>query len=129
MDVPRLTAQEQLHEPHAALDQAARDQAARAVFARCRVVEAVELVRGRRFARDVERLGGGRLHGGGQFVAGDPRFEIGLARMFVQMPTIEILAGTPGSAPALRRADRAALRDSESAAPAAAAPSLETTAA
>ena len=34
-----------------------------------------------RLLRDVERLLGGRLHRGGQFVAGDAGFQVGLARV------------------------------------------------
>ena len=39
--------------------------------------------------RDVERLGRGRLHAGGQFVAGDAGFEVGFARMTLEMPLVE----------------------------------------
>ena len=44
MIVPRLTAEKQLHETHAALDQPPRDQAARAVLGRLRIVEAVQML-------------------------------------------------------------------------------------
>ena len=39
--------------------------------------------------RDVERLLGGRLHGRGQLVAGDPRFQVGLARVLLEVPAVE----------------------------------------
>ena len=42
-----------------------------------------------RLARDVERLLGGRLHGRGQLVAADPRFQVGLAGVLLEVPPIE----------------------------------------
>ena len=41
--------------------------------------------------RDVERLLRGRLHGGGQLVAGDAGFELGFARMQLQVPLVELV--------------------------------------
>ena len=65
-----------LHEAHAALDQPARDQAARAEAARDLLVQAVELPRGLGLLRDVDRLGRGGLHAIGQLVGGDARVEL-----------------------------------------------------
>ncbi len=76
--VPRLTGHEDLHEPHAALDEAPGHQAARAVGLGRRVVEAVEPVRFRRLAADVQGVGGGELHSGGQLEAGDAGVEFQL---------------------------------------------------
>ena len=81
VSVPRLAAQEDLHEPHAPLDESPGDQAARAVLARRILVESVEAANVGRLGRDVECLFRGRLHGGGQLVAANPGFEVGLARM------------------------------------------------
>ena len=53
--VPGLAAQEELDEPDAALDQAAGDQAARAVLAGGRVVQAVHPADRRGLAGEVER--------------------------------------------------------------------------
>ena len=44
MGVPGLAAQEQLHEPDAALDQSAGDQAARAILPRDGIVEAIKFL-------------------------------------------------------------------------------------
>ena len=56
------------------------------------IVEPVHGVRGRGLARDIERLGRRGLHGGGQFITGDAGFQIGFARMLVEMPAIQLAA-------------------------------------
>src|SRR5207253_2686100 len=78
--VPKLIAREYLHETHAALDQPAGDETAAAVFARGRVVQAIELPGRGTFAVDVQGLVSGGLHACGQFVGGDARVQVPLAR-------------------------------------------------
>ena len=51
-----------LHEPHAALDQPASQQASPAEILGALVVQAVELERVGRFLREIDRLGRPRLH-------------------------------------------------------------------
>src|SRR5262249_33928810 len=87
--VPRLTTEEDLHEPHAPLDESPGDQAARAIFARRILVESVEAENVSRLGRDVERLFRSRLHGRSQLVAANPRFELGLAGMRFEMTAIQ----------------------------------------
>ena len=79
--VPRLAAEKELHEPHAALDQPAGDQTARAILAGRVLVESIEPADVRGLAGDVERFLRGRLHGRGQLVTADPRFQVGFARV------------------------------------------------
>ena len=72
--VPAVVAQvltEHLDEPHAALDQPPGDQALPAVGLGRRIVEAVELLRGCGFVRQIHQVGHGRLHAEGQLVVGD----------------------------------------------------------
>ena len=69
-----------LHEPHAALQQPPGDQAIAAEIVGHRVVEAVELLRRRRFRRKIEHLRSAQLQPRRQFVRGDPRFEPRVAR-------------------------------------------------
>ena len=88
--VPRLAVEEQLHKTHAALDQAPGDQAARAVFTGGVLVDAVQFFRRRAFAVDVERLRGGGLHSGGQFVAVDARLESVFAGALGQVGFVEL---------------------------------------
>ncbi len=90
----------------------------RAVFARLRLVEAVHRLRGLRFVRDVEGLLGGRLHAGGQFVAGDAGLEVGLAGMPLQVPAVELREKVEILLAARRPASAAAARGSKFAAPA-----------
>ena len=89
MGVPGLAAEEDLDEPHASFHEPACDQAARAVFAGLVLVQSVESFDVSRLVRDVERLFGGRLHGGGELVALNPGFEVGLARVAFEVPSIE----------------------------------------
>ena len=92
--VPELVAREDLHEAHAALDQPAGDQAARAVLRRGRVVEAVQRRVAGGLARHVERLLGGRLHARGQLVAGDARLQVELAGVSLQVVAVEPARGS-----------------------------------
>src|SRR5262249_9735543 len=89
--VPELVAGEDLDEADTALDQAAGDEATAAIVARGRVVQAIKPVRGRALAIDVESLTRGGLHACGQFIAGDPRFQVQLARMALHVPLIQTL--------------------------------------
>src|SRR5262249_4595863 len=88
--IPDLAVDEELHETHAALHQTPRNQTTCAVFTSDRIVEAIKLPRRFAFAGNIERLFRGRLHAGGQFVAGDARFEIALAGMPREMITIQL---------------------------------------
>src|SRR2546427_5957302 len=89
MVVPDLAVNEELHETDTTLDKPAGDEATRAVFARDGFVQAVKLFRGVAFAREIERLLRGGLHPRGEFVAGDARFQVRLARMAREMIAIE----------------------------------------
>ena len=80
-----------LHEPHAALDQPPGQQAIAAVDARFLLVQAVELMRLGRFARQIDGLGRGGLHAIGQFVGGDAGFEVGVFRSLGAMPGVQLL--------------------------------------
>ena len=78
--VPDLVVDVELHEPHAALDQPAGDQAAPAVGAgrlvvRCRTARGSPRVSGTRSRASVAAS----LHAGGQLVAGDAGVELRLA--------------------------------------------------
>ena len=55
----------------------------------CVLVQSVERFDVSGLVRDVERLLGGRLHGGGELVAANPGFEVGLAGMAFEVPSIE----------------------------------------
>src|SRR5439155_18391927 len=91
MVVPNLPVDEQLDEPDTALDEPPRQQTAGAIFLRDWIVEAVEFLRRFGFFGKIKRLLGGKLHARGQFVTGNPRFEIGFTRMPRQMFTVELL--------------------------------------
>ena len=82
---------EERDEPHAALQEAAGEQAvaAEAGHERIGVVEAVEGTRGRAFARQVADFGGALLHAAGQLVGGDPGGELGVAGMSFQVFVVE----------------------------------------
>ena len=67
-----------LHEPDPSLDQPTRQQAAPAEPLGPGVVEPVEPLRLRRFACEVDGLGGTRLHSEGQLVAGDAGRQLGV---------------------------------------------------
>ena len=114
--VPVLVAGADLDEPHAALDQPAGDQAAGAELAGRRVVEAVERQGRGRLAREVERFLRGRLHPRGQLVAGDPRRQVVLAGVLVEMVAVELDRGSRGTAPGPVPGGAAADRGWESAA-------------
>ena len=80
MLVPAVAADggaKQLDEAHAALDQAAGDQAfpAEDLCGDVGIVEAVEPCCRWRFVGEVHELGDGRLHAIGQFVVGDCRLK------------------------------------------------------
>ena len=79
MGVPRagaaVGAVEDLHEPHAALDQPPGGEALLAEGLRGGLVEAVQLLRRRRFGGEVDDVGHGGLHAEGQLVRLDPRRE------------------------------------------------------
>ena len=89
MRVPRLSAEEHLDEADSPFDQPAGDEAARPVLLRHVLVDAVELVDVQRLLSDIECFLRGSLHGCGQFIAGDPRFEIGFARMQFEVLAVE----------------------------------------
>src|SRR4051794_25821988 len=91
MSVPRLPAQEKLDEADASLDQPPGDQAAGAIFASRIMIEPVQAADGGRLARDVKRLLGGRLHGRGQLVAANARFQVGLTWVLAEVPLIELV--------------------------------------
>ena len=75
---PAARAAVELDEPHAALDQAAGQQAEPAEALGRRVVQAVEGAGLGGLARQVDGLGGLGLHAEGQLVALDPGVELGL---------------------------------------------------
>ena len=91
MVVPGLPTQEQLHEAHTALDQSPGDQAALSVRPGGILIESVHLVDVFGFLRQVQGLLGLDLHGGGQLVAGNPRFQLSLARMQPRVPLVHLL--------------------------------------
>ena len=64
---------EDLHEPHAALDQPTGRQAQRAERTRRVAIEAVECLRRRPFFSELERFGHRGLHAEGQLIGLDPR--------------------------------------------------------
>ena len=82
---------EERDEPHPALQQPAGQQAvaAEAGEDRVGVVEAVERPRGRALARQVADLRRAELHPRGQLVRGDPRRELGVAGMLLQVLVVE----------------------------------------
>ena len=90
MVVPRLSAQKELHESDATLDQSARDQAPRSVVTGFRLVQPVHRVGGFGLAGNVERLARRGLHAGGQLVTGDAGFQLGLAGMLFEVPFVEV---------------------------------------
>ena len=87
--VPRLAAQEQLHEPHAPLDQTPGDEAPPPVFSGHRVVEAVEPSRGCRFPRQVHHLGHGGLHAGGGLELGQPCLPFRIGRIALGLMPVQ----------------------------------------
>ena len=89
MVIPDLSVAENLHKPHAALDQSSGDQAAGAVVAGDLLVDAVHFFRGLRFARDVERLPRRHLHARGQAVTFHARLEVVLAGMLLEMLAVQ----------------------------------------
>ena len=89
--IPRLTAQKELNEPHASLDQATGGQTAAGVFPRGRVVQAVHSPGLLRLPREIKRLGHGCLHGGGDLEVGDPCVELRVARMTLPVRLIELI--------------------------------------
>ena len=107
--VPGLSPQKQLHKPHAPFHEPPGDQAARAVFLRDRVVEAVEAVGGLGLLGDVERVGGRELHPRGQLIAGDPGVEIGLTGMTLAVAAVESIE--VGEVSRLERAGKPRGRD------------------
>ena len=97
----------ELHEPHAALDQSAGQQAEPAEALGRRVVQAVEELRLVGLAGQVDGLGGLGLHAKRQLVALDPGVELGLVEPGVEMAAIELAQEVELAALALR-ADLAA---------------------
>src|SRR5262249_26605533 len=77
--VPDLLVDVELHEAHAALDEPAGDPAAPAGRIGRPPGRALQIERRLRFARQVEGVGRGELHAGGEFVASDSRVEVRLA--------------------------------------------------
>ena len=82
----------QFDEPHAALDEAARDEALQGVIAlgRKRRVQAVEFAGRLGLAADVDQLRHGRLHVVGRLVVLDGRFDLRVARGAVEVHRIEV---------------------------------------
>ena len=80
-------------EPDAALQQPPRQQAVAAEAGEDRVgiVQAIKLARGRALARQVADLRGAELHPGGQLVGGDPRRELGIAGVLLEVLVVEQL--------------------------------------
>jgi hypothetical protein len=72
-----------------ALDQTTRDDTARGVVFRDRIIDTVEFFDVIRLLRDVERLFRSGLHLRGEFVTGDARLEIKFAAMLREMILIE----------------------------------------
>ena len=89
MGVPRLTAQEQLHEPHTPLDQTPGDETPPPVFGSHRIVEAVEPSRGRRFPRQVHHLGHSGLHAGGGLELGQPCLPFRIGRIALGLMPVQ----------------------------------------
>ena len=79
----RPAARIELHEPHAALDQPAGQQAAGAELDRARIVEAVHRPGRFRLAREIDGLGRRTLHPESQLVSRDPRRQLGVGRVEV----------------------------------------------
>ena len=67
-----------LHEAHAALEEAAGEQATPPEFLRHFVVEAVKLARRLALAAQVERRRRAKLHSGCEFISPDARFQTGV---------------------------------------------------
>jgi hypothetical protein len=80
-----------LHEAHARLDQAPREQAARAELLRRRVVQPVKRARRRRFLREIHGVRRVRLHAERQFIGGDARGQFGVLRARRQGGAIEAI--------------------------------------
>src|SRR6185369_902751 len=74
--VPELVLREDLHEPHAAFDETADDEAAAAVLGGFGVVHAVQFFRRFSFVREVESFFCRELHPRGEFITGDAGFEV-----------------------------------------------------
>ena len=90
----------ELHEAHAALDEATRQQAVPAHDLGLRIVDAVELFDGFRFALQIDGFRRFRLHAKGEFVGADAGVEFGVvgargtevAVQFVQEGELALLA-------------------------------------
>ena len=89
-----------LHKADAALDEPPRHQAAPAESLGAGVVESVELLRFRRFARQIDGLGSARLHPERQLVAGDAgrqlrvvAAELRLTQLGQQVELVALLGG------------------------------------
>ena len=87
--VPWLAAQEELNKSNAPLNQTTCDQTSFAVFFGFGLIDSVKSKCRLGFLADIERLFGGHLHVGCHFVTGDPRLEIHLTRMLLQMALVE----------------------------------------
>ena len=81
---------ENLHEPHAALDQPPRQQRLPGEGSAFLAIDAVESFDLGRFLVDVERLGGRRLHAVGQFEVLDPGGQFRFGRVLFFMPAVEL---------------------------------------
>ena len=90
MMVPVLVLGEQLHKPHAPLDQPAGDQTTCPELDRRLLVQAVQLVGRLRFAAEIQRLTCRRLHPRGQAEVGDPCLEFQLTLSLRDMSAIEL---------------------------------------
>ena len=80
----------QLDETNAALHQPPRHQALPSERFRDRVVEAVQLPRGRRLGFEIHDLGGASLHAIGEFVRLDPRGQFGVAGVLLEIDAVEL---------------------------------------
>ena len=107
--VPRVdvlvadAAREDLHEPHAVLDQPARHQALPAERLGDLVVEAVQLFRGVRLAADVHGARRAALHPVGQLVGRDARGQLAVAGKLLHVQLVQLRQRIEPHALILRR--------------------------
>ena len=89
----RIRAIEELHEPHAALDEPSREYtvAREAGFQLIAVVHAIQFQCGCTLTFQVANLRRAELHLRGEFVAGDTSTQFAVARMTREMPVIQQL--------------------------------------
>ena len=88
--VPDLKINEELHEAHAAFDEAAGDEAAAAIAVGGLAADAVHDLRGLGFAGEVERVASLELHARGEFVTGHAGAKAGLPRAAALVGGVEL---------------------------------------